>query len=82
MRHFGLALVLACMLSGTVSAGEIPTTGATTPQPSSPVVKSGEIPTTGEVHCTAGEIPTTGETAPEASDAVLTMILTLLSIVR
>jgi hypothetical protein len=76
MRHFGLALVLACMLSGTVSAGEIPTTGATTPQPSSPVVVYGEI------HSTGGEIPITGETAPEASNSVLTIILTLLGIVR
>jgi hypothetical protein len=38
MRHFVLALVLACVLSGTALAGEIPTTGATAPQPSNSVV--------------------------------------------
>ena len=62
MRHLALALVLACVLSGTALAGEIPTTGAVTPQPSSPVV-------------------TTGDNHPTAS-TVLTMILTLISIVR
>jgi len=69
MRHFGLALVLACLLSGTVSAGEIPTTGATSPQPPNSVV-------------TAGEIPITGATAAQDSTDILTLILTLLSIVR
>lgn len=67
MRHFATALVLACVLSGTVSAGEIPTTGATTPQPSSSIVLSGDI-------------PTTGETALQESMA-LTIILALLGIV-
>ena len=80
MRHFASALVLACVLSGTVSAGEIPTTGATAPQPPSPVVAAGEIHPTGAV--AVGEIPGTGMTAPEASTSVLTIILTLLSIVR
>ena len=75
MRHLTLALVLACVLSGTVSAGEIPTTGATAPQPSSPVV------TAGEIHSTGGEVPSTGATAPDTSNSVLTIILTLLGIV-
>jgi hypothetical protein len=69
MRHSALALVLACVLSSTALAGEIPTTGATAPQPSSPVA-------------TTGEIPTTGAIAPQASSTVLTIILTLLGIVR
>ena len=69
MRHFGLALVLACVLAGTVSAGEIPTTGATSPPPPVSVV-------------TAGGIPGTGMTASQDSTAILTLILTLLSIVR
>ena len=81
MRHFGLALVLACVLSGTVSAGEIPTTGATSPQPSSSVVTAGEIHTTDAV-AIASEIPGTGATAPQDSTAILTLILSLLSIVR
>jgi len=67
MRHFALALVLACMLSGTVSAGEIPSTGSPAPQPASPVVITGEI-------------PTTDKTEPQES-TVYTIILTLLSIV-
>jgi len=69
MRYMALALVLACVLSGTALAGEIPTTGAVSPQPSSSVV------TTGEIH-------PTGAPEPQASSTVLTMILTLISIVR
>ena len=69
MRRLAFAIALACVLSGVARAGEIPSTGATAPQPSNSVV-------------TAGEIPTTGETAPEASNSVLTIILTILSIVR
>jgi len=67
MRHLALALVLACVLSGTASAGEIPTTGAIAPQPSRSVV-------------TTGEIPSTGETALEASSTLLTIIVTLIDI--
>ena len=67
MRHFGLALVLACVLSGTVSAGEIPTTGATTPHPPSSVVIPREIPGT--------------DGTPEELTTVLTIILTLITIV-
>lgn len=69
MRRLAFAIALACVLSGVVRAGEIPSTGATAPQPSNSVV-------------TAGENPTTGETAPGASNSVLTIILTLLGIVR
>ena len=68
MRRLAFAIALACVLSGVVRAGEIPSTGATAPQPSNSVV-------------TAGEIPTTGEIAPEASNSVLTIILALLGIV-
>ena len=69
MRHLAIALVLACVLSGTVSAGEIPTTSATAPQPPPcPVVA-------------AGEIHTTSATATGESSTVLTLILTLLSVV-
>lgn len=69
MRRLAFAIALACVLSGVVRAGEIPSTGATAPQPSNSVV-------------TAGEIPATGETALEASNSALTIILTILSIVR
>jgi hypothetical protein len=75
MRHLALALVLACVLSGAARAGEIPTTGAVPPPPSSSVVTIGEIRPTGEIH-------PTGETAPDESSTILTMILTLIGIVR
>ncbi|HEU4835154.1 MAG TPA: hypothetical protein VFS90_12085 [Pyrinomonadaceae bacterium] len=68
MRHFALALVLACVLSGTASAGEIPTTGTPSPPPPSPVM-------------TTGETPLTEATETQGLTSVLTMILTLLDIV-
>ena len=78
MRHFGLALVLACVLAGTALAGEIPTSGATAPQPPPPgsVVTTGEMPTNGEMR--AGEVPSTGGD----STTVLAIILALISSVR
>jgi hypothetical protein len=76
MRHFALALVLACVLSGTALAGEIPTSGATAPQPTpSPVVTAGENHTTDVL---AGEVPSTGGD----STTLLGIILTLISSVR
>ena len=69
MKQLALALVLACVLSVTAQAGEIPTTGAPAPQPSKSVV-------------TIGEISTTGGATPQASSTLLTIILTLISIVR
>jgi len=41
MRRLAFAIALACALSGAVRAGEVPSTGATAPQPSSPVVTGG-----------------------------------------
>jgi len=76
MRHIVLALVLACVLSGTASAGEIPTTGATAPQPPNSVVPTGEDHTTGAA--VAGEISSTSGD----STTVLAIILTLISSVR
>lgn len=70
MRHFAVALVLACVISGTVSAGEIPTTGAPAPAPPSPVVTTGAF--------APGEVPSTGGTATQ----VLAILLTLIRIVR
>jgi hypothetical protein len=75
MRRLAFAIALACVLSGVVRAGEIPSTGAIAPPPSSPLV----IP--GEIHSTGGEIPSTGATAPQESTTVLTIVLALLDIV-
>ena len=55
MRHFGLALVLACVLAGTVSAGEIPTTGATAPQ--SPPGREREYPVDGGMTIDRAAVP-------------------------
>jgi hypothetical protein len=69
MRHLALAVLLACMLSGTARAGEIPSTGAPAPPPPRSVT-------------TTGEVPSTGVITPERPDLVLTIILTIIDIVR
>ena len=69
MRHLALAVLLACLLSGAVRAGEIPSTGVVSPPP----------PTTLTV---TGEIPSTGATAPQPSSTVLVIILTLITFGR
>lgn len=69
MRHLALAVLLACTLSGTARAGEIPSTGVVPPPPPSRLTISGEI-------------PTSDAATPQAPDSLLTIILTLLSIGR
>ena len=77
MRRLALAIALACVLSGVVRAGEIPSTGLIAPPPPPPTAP-GEMPGTGST--VRGDIPTTG--APEESGTVLTIILTFISIGR
>jgi hypothetical protein len=69
MRHLAIAVLLACMLSGTARAGEVPSTGVVAPQPSSSAGATGAI-------------QTTDVTSPQESITVLMIILTVLGIVR
>ena len=69
MKRLALAVVLACVLSGIARAGEVPSTGATAPQPPPSVTAMGEV-------------PSTGVTKSQQSSAVLTIILTIISIAR
>ena len=82
MRRLAIAVVLACVLSGTAWAGEIPSSDRTPP---GLVVRPGEIPicdgTTPQVSST-GEIPSIGVTESESSDIMLTFLLSIISIVR
>ena len=72
MKRFVASTMLACVLTATAIAGEIPTTGSPNP---------GEIPSTGV--SIAGEIPTTGAPGTESASnsGVLTAILAILGIV-
>lgn len=70
MRRLALAVALACVLSGVVSAGEMHPTGVVAPPPPPNAATA------------AWETPSTDETALEDSTTLLTIILTLLSIVR
>ena len=69
MRHLALAVLLAGMLSGTARAGEIPSTGVVSPPPPRTLM-------------TTGEIPTSDATTLEVPGALLTIILTLITIGR
>ena len=68
MRRLTLAIALACVLSGASHAGEIPSTGVVAQPTPSPVSVAGA--------------PTTGAAAPQSSTTVLTIIVTLISIIR
>lgn len=73
MKRFVMVVALACALSGTVLAGDVPSTDKATPAP-------GNIPT-GDAQA-AGEIPSTDSqvagTIPTGD--VLTLILTIISL--
>ena len=71
MRRLALAITLACVLSGVARAGEIPSTGLVAPPPPPPCAVMA-----------VREIPTTSSTAPQPSDTLITIILTIISIVR
>lgn len=69
MKRFVMALALACVISGTALAGDVPSTGAPAP---------GDVPSTGAPSpARAGYIPSTGAASP-----IVTVILTILSLVR
>lgn len=68
MKRFVIAVALACALSGPVLAGDIHSVDSQAPAPSPVTV----LP---------GEIPSTDAPEPEAASAVVTIILTIVSIV-
>jgi len=80
MKLLAIAVLLACMLSGTARAGEVPSTGVVAPQPSSSPGVTSQSPTTSTPASVGitGEIPITGGD----STTVLAIILTLISTVR
>ncbi len=82
MRHLVLAIALACVLSGVARAGEIPTSDRTTPQASSSVVRIHSTDAGTPQLSSTGEIPSTDATEPELSTIVLTILMSIISIVR
>lgn len=78
MIRLALAVVLACVLSGTATAGEIPTTGVPAPHTSCSVVTTGEIPSGDR---TLPPVSSTGE-IPSSDGTVLAILLSIFSIAR
>jgi hypothetical protein len=78
MKRFLIAITLACVLSATALAGDMPTVGAPAPAPNGAV--AGEIPTVDR----AGDMPTIDSAAPfsetqsSAANSVLLAILRLI----
>jgi len=60
MKRFAIALVLACALSGTALAGDVPSSGIMSPPPPPPdeIATPGDIPSTG--FTSPGDMPTCG----------------------
>jgi hypothetical protein len=70
MKRFTMALLLACALSSTALAGDVPSTGAPSP---------GEIPIGGSA--TPADIPCSGSTAPGDIPSVgLSVVLAILDL--
>ena len=79
MRRLAFAIALACILLGVARAGEMPSTGAVTPEEihtMDPMEPSAQSTVT-----ITGEMPSTGAPAPQASSTILTIIVTIISIV-
>lgn len=71
MKRFVMTIALACVLSSSALAGEIPTSGAPSPQP------GGTTQATSET--SPGEVPT-GSFAEQVSDAALSGLLAVLGL--
>ena len=78
MMRFFAAIVLACLLSASALAGDLPTSGSPSPVP-------GDLPTSGSPSPAAmgtespGDLPTSGF-AEQVSDATLYALLSVLGV--
>jgi hypothetical protein len=77
MKRFFGAMALACVFSVPALAGDVPTSGVTSPTP-------GDVPTSGfsgtAGTTSSGDLPTSGF-ADQVSDAALSALLSLLGFV-
>jgi hypothetical protein len=72
MKRFLMTIALACILSSSALAGEIPISGVPSPQPSGTIQTTSATP--------SGEVPTSGY-LEQVSDAALSTLLTVLGLV-
>jgi hypothetical protein len=72
MKRFMMTIALVCVLSSSALAGEIPTSGVTSPPPSEPTETTSAT--------SPGEMPT-GGFAQQISDAGLSVLLSVLGLV-
>lgn len=78
MKRFLVATALACVLSVSALAGELPTAGLTATQPGD--VPTGGVSSTGPTEMSTGDLPTGGFT-DQVSDAALSALLSVLGLV-
>ena len=74
MKRFVIALALACVLSGSALAGDMPTGGIAPPPSGATQTTTSTSP--GDIPTVPGDIPTSG-TAEQISDAALSVLLTV-----
>jgi hypothetical protein len=72
MKRFMMTIALVCVLSSSALAGEIPTSGVTSPPPGEPTETTSAT--------SPGEIPTSGF-EQQISDAALSGLLSVLGLV-
>jgi hypothetical protein len=75
MKRFAMALALTCVLSTSIFAGDMPTTGAVGQQP--PPTTSSTMP--GETHSPPGETNTPPETQEPGIGILATILLTIIT---
>jgi hypothetical protein len=82
MKRFVMTVVLACALSASALAGEVPTGGFTPPPPPPPPGDGVTTSTTspGEIPSVPGDVPTSGF-EQQVSDGALAALLSVLGLV-
>ncbi|MEK6279170.1 MAG: hypothetical protein AABN95_02345 [Acidobacteriota bacterium] len=78
MKRFLVAIALACAISVSAQAGDVPTAGFTSPAPGELPTGGISSPTTGTT--SPGELPTSGF-AEQVSDSALSALLSVLGLV-
>ncbi|MEK6282516.1 MAG: hypothetical protein AABN95_19315 [Acidobacteriota bacterium] len=78
MKRFLAAIALACALSVSALAGDVPTSGFTSPEPAGPTQTTGAT-SPGEIPSVPGDVPTSGF-QQQVSDGALSALLSVLGL--
>lgn len=79
MKRFLGAIALACAFSVSALAGDVPTSGLTSPEPTGPT-QTTSVTSPGEIPSVPGDVPTSGF-EQQISDGALSALLSMLGLV-